>query len=303
MGHWHSFPELIIDRSTKRSFILEVNDDSWNNIYGRATATVISDGRSLIFELQGPGNEVYSVSYTMSPENNTHVEAVNHSVGNLIVETDTVTFNIYDRVYITQLKESTLSGSNPLKWEFKVFLANAATGEYNNIQVWVTPWDTTTTSTITRKPATQVNSPTIEVSFIPEGNFQDIASVTFSVKDDTKHGCAGGDYKQLLSSPNSDTRQIHVLAPLVSCHLAGEGDFSTEKMYSINKTVGPVWPEVFLYAMAKFILNRLLNGSFDMDILYRRNTKKFLKQLRSSKYFDFVQFFDQEQDKERYFLR
>lgn len=145
--------------------------------------------------------------------------------------------------------------------------------------------------------------PHIQVTFLPLPDFQDLASVTFDIEDGKKHGCAEGEYKQLLSEPNPQgVQQIHVMSPLISCYLAGKGVFATEKMYSVNKLVEPVWPDVSLYAMAKFILNRLMNRRFDMDILYRRNTKTFLQQLGNSDYSNFLGFFEREKDYEKYFL-
>lgn len=144
--------------------------------------------------------------------------------------------------------------------------------------------------------------PKIQVTFLPLPDFQDLASVTFTIEDGKKHGCAEGCYKQLLSEPKNGVQQIYVMAPLITCYLAGKGVFATEKMYSVNGLVEPVWPEVSLYAMAKFILNRLMNRVFNMDILYRRNTKSFLQQLSQSDYSNFLGYFEREKDIEKYFL-
>lgn len=112
--------------------------------------------------------------------------------------------------------------------------------------------------------------PRLYVEFTPLSAFQDLGEVTFTIEDGIQHGCVKSEYRQLIGE-----NTICVAAPYISSYLAGVGEFSIEKMYSINKVDTPVWTTVSLYAMAKFILNRLLTRKFDMDILYRRNTELF----------------------------
>lgn len=164
------------------------------------------------------------------------------------------------------------------------------------VQVKLSYVSTPITSTFV---STIPDRPTIQVSLDFMFDFEDISTVTFFVNDDKNHTCVKSKYKQLISEQGNE---IHVLAPYLSRYLAGRGDFSTQKMRSVNPSGGAIWPQVFLYAMAKFILNRLMNKEFCMDVVLRENTKGFLRQLSKSKYSNFVDYFVQNSSLERYFL-
>lgn len=313
MGHWQSFPTLEF-HNTAYNYSNEVTNVSWINSYGSASLTTEYTPLTgenigvLVFHLKGDGVNTYEVRYNIKKAYFTPSKATSPS-NELIVRTVPGSYGVdgytYDYIYIEQPKQFTISGVNPLMWEIVVSLSGVFS-EMTTVDISVDPDLTVSSSSLNRSIQTESvseSTPTIQITFLPDGNFQDIASVTFDIENDKKLGCSEGKYKQLLSKSRKGTQQIHVFAPLITCYLAGEGDFSTEKMFSINKIVGPIWPEVFLYAMAKFILNRLMNGIFDMNILYRRHTKKFLEQLRKSEYSNFVRYFSKEQDKEMYFLR
>lgn len=325
MGHWQSFPTLEF-YDTAYDYGYEVTDTSWVNVYGFArvmtkyTPSTEQNKGKLVFTFQGDGVNDYEVHYIIEKVPFTPSKATTPTEG-LTIKTEPGNYGAggytYDYIYIEQPKKFTISGFNPLMWEIVISLTGVFSGMIT-VDISVNP-DLTVSSSSLTKSSKADRIPNIQITFIPEANFQDLASVTFNIEDGKKHGCAEGKYKQLLSSPKNakgnlvnlavsvneggGVQQIHVFAPLITCYLAGEGDFSTEKIYSINKTVGPVWDEVFLYAMSKFILNRLMNRKFDMDILYRRNTKTFLEQLRKSNYADFVDYFSKNTDKERYFVR
>lgn len=316
MGHWQSFYEILLDYLTPPIVgINRVIDTSWINSYGNAAVDIRYDQHKITFIFDGDNDKKYVVEYILNrlPD---HAGIVVNTASRELTTYLSPFYNSglypYDYIYVTQHKEYTPSGSNPLHWELAITLNGSDSG-VNYLYVSVQPVQTTTSSPITTSRVqplqlfAQKNVPRIQVTILPEGSFQDIASVTFSIENVQENiGCVKSDYKQLLSpgvNTMNEGQHIHVLAPLITCYLTGTGDFATEKMYSMNKTVGPVWPEVFLYAMTKFILHRLLTDVFDMDILYRRNTKTFLRQLEKSDYSNFLQYFSQNTDKERYFLR
>lgn len=265
----------------------------FESVYGEAKVNTISVGPIFNYSFEGTNGDMYNVDYTLGNANLTSVDP------NLIATV--VTNPAGSTIMVAQDSSKTVDQTSGFLWVINTTVVTATTVI---VSYFLTPVLTPIQVTI---PESILSSPRIQITVAWLKDFQDIASATFDIDSDESLECVCGPYKQLVGNskvfPSSHCNKIVVAAPYVTCYLAGEGDFSTEKMTSINGTTNPVWPEVFVYAMTKFILNRLLNCLFDLDILYTENTKAFLDEVRRSKYSKFITYFIENRDLEKYFLR
>lgn len=267
--------------------------------YGILKVTMSADTGSLTFSIQGTGNEVYNVYYYYNSDtiDSNNGNKISTSL-NTAIDFDGVKFA---NVKVVQPKEFTPSQVASFTWLFKIQLSEIP----ENLAIIETHVDVTGgTQTldpivIDSVPVGGLTVPRIQVQFVPLDDFEDLASTIFTIEDGKTHSCVKSCYKQLIGQ---EGKEIHVLTPFIGCYLAGTGEFSVEKMASVNGSNEPVWPQVSLYAMVKFILNRLMNHKFSMKVVLRKNTPHFLKQLKSSEYSNFLEYFEQNKDLEKYFL-
>lgn len=319
MGAYFYLPEKELKGDSQYHVVADDdNYEGWVRNYGE-TEIIIFPRFNTYIEFKGQKGEVYGITYNYFDDT---------------IYTDTpegfslycklLWFGYYNYLHIeiVQKQEFTRTGTCPLKWviyihsnfDFSSFtITNSSYVEVltptnsktiknssTNSEIKVLPSQDAPSYpgqlvTLTEEP----NLPRLQVQFTVLGDFKDLSSVTFHIEDGVSHGCVKSCYKQLIGTSDNS---IHVLSPTILCYLAGEGDFTTQKMSSVNGTQEAVWPQVSLYAMSKFILNRLLNRRFNMSIVLRKNTKVFMKQLKESRYSNFLEYFELNKDLEKYFL-
>lgn len=274
-------------------------DPSFERGNGRTALTITAVRQTLSFSFLGKDNQLFTVVYDtdLMEYTTTSNDAIIIDTPRVIPGSGTIMYTII--FFIVQRAEYTLDALGEYWWTMSI--ARLTNGTYAISGAFVESHPARTINAVLPPAENQVR---ITVSSLPMTDFQEAASVTFLITNDTRHGCACGEFKQLIGEYNKNTRsqEIHVLNPFLYCYLAGKGEFTVDKLFSINKQNILVWPQVLLYAMVKFILHRLITSCFDMDIVYRKNTKRFLEELRKSKYSNFLTYFEQNFDNEKYFL-
>lgn len=284
----------LVDLTKSSTYEVDTDDlgSDFERVYGNAAVVTQNVGSDFTFTFEGENGGMYPIAYTVGNPNLTSVDP------NLVATV--VTNPGGSTIMVAQDSSKTIDQTSGFLWVINITVVTLTTVI---VSYFLTPILTPIQVTI---PASILSSPRIQITVAWLKDFQDIASATFDIDANESYECGCGPYKQLIGNskvfPSSHCNKIVVATPYVTCYLAGEGDFSTEKMTSINGTTDPVWPEVFVYAMTKFILNRLLNCLFDLDVLYTKNTKTFLDEVRRSKYSKFITYFIENRDLEKYFL-
>lgn len=286
-----------VDLTGSSNYTLDTDflGSEFESVYGEARVTTKSTGFDFEFDFGGTKDGVpyvYGVDYTVGDPTLTSVEP--GLIATLVTNPQGST------IIVAQDSSTTIDQTSGFLWVINTVFTSPTTV---NVSYFLTPVLTPIQVTI---PESILSSPRIQITITYLQGFQDIASVAFDIDSNESFGCACGSYKQLIGPsevfPTSQCNKIMVASPFITCYLAGEGYFSTEKMASVNGTTDPVWSEVFVYAMTKFILNRLLNCVFDLDVLYTNNTKAFLDEVRRSKYSKFIPYFIENRNLEKYFL-
>lgn len=276
--------------------------------YGKTELILSASGNTLEFSFLGKIGKVeqyFTIVYdlTINDYTTTSIDAIAPNTPAVVHESETLTRLVFNIVQKTQF---TISDLGDFTWHIPMDrVVNTDSGEtyvtYTINEAFVEIHPLRVINAVLPPVGNEVH---ITISGLPMTDFQEVASVEFLVTNDTSRGCASGNFKQLVGEYDKTTKsqEIHVLNPFLYCYLAGKGEFTVDKLFSINKQNVVVWPQVFLYAMTKFILHRLMTSCFDMDIVYRKNTKRFLEDLKHSKYSNFLVYFEQNFDNEKYFI-
>ena len=118
---------------------------------------------------------------------------------------------------------------------------------------------------------------------------------------------------QLLKIKSCDLKETKFIkcCPWMVSVTIGKGDTLRDKLeYLIRKNKQPDNMDIdeFLYnmmyyGMTRYILSKILYGKFDIKCLLKKNYNKFIKDLGRSKFCRFVDFFEEFEGYENYFLR
>ncbi len=157
----------------------------------------------------------------------------------------------------------------------------------------------------------QQNIPRIHLEAQTTINGSDIGDAVFTIYDEftyyDKHTIPDNTCKN-RTSDNIKTTIFRQCCPYIVSVVKGEGNTLSEKIrYLFNQgdTNNPnsyvFYQNMMLYAMAKYILSRLLYGKFNINYLLGKYNEKFLKKLSESRFCKFIEYFE-ENDYNKYFL-
>jgi hypothetical protein len=129
----------------------------------------------------------------------------------------------------------------------------------------------------------------------------DISNAIFKICDkytyyEEKRLCSTKCKTELIPSSKIKETLFNRYCPIIGPVLKGKGKNAQEKvtyLASINNidNSSDFYHNIVLYAMVRYVLSRILYGTFDTKYLLNKYNKKFLENLKHSRFCKFLEFF------------